>query len=599
MIYRSKPFLFLLLNAISDDNEFFSNETSDSKVKLVSGISIVTQVRNLQQKKEKASSKNANNSQIEEVKQSNKNDELKALELYLSRTAKIANVYAILNGNEDTTFIYGFISHSPTKFVYKELTKFRKRTTYMELLVYYLHKAVTEDLITEIREWCNDTADWLVRRNTAILGNRAVIVKKPGGVITVAGNLQLSSSLGDFDDKKGLKTSTSSIGNFTSFKKRKIKKYKLLIPLELQGEEKVKLEDRQKGAIDKIYELFPDMHENWVRRKRLRRLLQEEATYKAEFYNIWALNEFSSLMNRLNQSSEQNLEKIFRNDYVDPQNFLFDVNNCLLVSEENRYNVEIFKLDEGEKAELLPVPPTKGKPSIPASIGLKRQSQITMSKNSKIKNSKPLSKSTSRNTKPIRSSMQGKLMDIKNTCDLLAEGFYGLDIPDDLETKSTTTGLTVTNVNASISKNQKQAVSSSQPPPSRYTNTTNRSSFVTMPSFRDIVDSIKTIFYKFNQAAVYLEIYLLILKKKFVFFFKVISHRYKEWTLLQNTCKTLCNCMNALLIWLPTVSSDNVDIRLNDIWTLTGSYLYAAADNLLDMLFCTTPLDVRLIKIKF
>ena len=420
----------------------------------------------------------------------------------MSRATKQNNtMYALMTGAEDTTFIYGFIAHSPTKYAYKELTKFRKRTSYMELLVYYLQKAMTEELISDIRDFCNDTDDWLLRRNIAILGNRAVVTKKPGGVVTVAGNQQLTSSFGEFEDKKGgVKNSTSSIANFTTFKKRKIKKYKLLIPLELKDEERVKLEDKQKAAIDKIYDIFPDMHENWMRRKRLRRLLHEESTFKAQFYTIWALNEFSTLMNRLNQPAS---EKIFSNDFIEPQYFLFDTNNCLLLSEENRYNMEIFKLDDGEKAELLPVPPIKGKPNAQALA--KRQSLISQSKAAKIKaakGAKTAQSKTSRSTK--NRSLQNKLADVKDTSELIAESFFGLDQPeDDIDTKSSVIGLSTSNVNASNQKTQRQSISNNQPPPSRFTNTTTTSNFTQSPaSFKDIVDGIKKIFLRFNQSVV-------------------------------------------------------------------------------------------------
>ena len=416
----------------------------------------------------------------------------------MSRSTKTPSVYAIMNGTEDTTFIYGFISHSPTKYAYKELIKFRKRTSFMELLVYYLQKAMTEELIHDIRDFCVDTDDWLLRRNIAILGNRAVITKKPGGVVTVAGNQQLTGSLGEFEEKKGAKNSSSSIGNFTTFKKRKIKKYKLLIPLELKDEARIKLEDTQKGAIDKIFDIFPEMHDNWVRRKRLRRLLQEESTFKAQFYTIWALNEFSALMNRLNQPSA---DKIFSNDFIEPQYFLFDTNNCLLLSEENRYNMEIFKLDEGEKAELLPIPPTKGKPAAPQLS--KRQSIMIQSKATKAKAAKTAASKNSKTSNKLSRSQQNKLSDVKDTSELIAESFYGLDIPDDdLDTKSSVVGLTNENLNKS-QKTQSKSNSNTHPPPSRFTNTTNTSNFtVSPPSFKDIVDSIKKIFQKFNQAVV-------------------------------------------------------------------------------------------------
>jgi hypothetical protein len=493
---KTKNFCFF-----KDENEFFSSDTAESKSKPIASLNLVTQVKSIQKKEKQGNNSNTNNknnqSAVEE-KVSTKNDEWKALELYMSRTTKTPNVYAILNGTEDTTFIYGFISHSPTKYVYKELVKFRKRTSFMELLVYYLHKAMTEELINDIRDFCSDTEDWLLRRNIAILGNRAVITKKPGGVVTVAGNQQLTGSLGEFEDnKKGAKNSTSSIGNFTTFKKRKIKKYKLLIPLDLKDEARMKLEDTQKAAIDKIYDIFPEMHDNWMRRKRLRRLLHEESTFKAQFYTIWALNEFSALMNRLNQSSG---DKIFSNDFIEPQYFLFDTNNCLLLSEENRYNLEIFKENEGEKAELLPIPPTKGKPV--AQQLSKRQSMIIQSKASKAKAAKTAASKNSKSTKTPRSN-QNKTIEVKDTSELIAESFYGLDIPDDdLDTKSSVVGLTNENLNKSQSKNLSKS-NSQQQPPSRYTNTTNTSNFtVSPPSFKDIVDSIKKIFLKFNQAVV-------------------------------------------------------------------------------------------------
>ncbi len=490
---------YLLFLFIKEENEFITSDAPESKTKPASN-SIVAQARTLQQKKEKIT-KNANQAQSDENKPTVKNDEWKAIELYLARSAAKQNtIYSMLNGNEDTTFIYGFISQTPTKYAYKELIKFRKRTSYMELLVYFLQKGMSEELNTDIREWCVDTQEWIQRRNVAILGNRSIVTKKAGGVVTVAGNQQLTSSFGDFGDdgdKKGLKGSSGSqIGNFTTFKKRKIKKYKLLIPLELDGPEKVKMEDKQKAAIDKIYDLFPEMHEQWMRRKRLRRLTQEESAFKAQYYNIWGLNEFSLLMSRIQQTSSQNETLLFNNEYIEPQQFLFDTSNCMLLSEENRYNKELFKIDEVEKAELLPVPPN-GKPKAGAA---KKQSTVSIKAPRLRQVSKTPSKA-SKVTKHLRSStLQDKILDIKDTCELLADTFYGFDVPDENEneTKSTATGLTAANLNAS-NKSSKNVTTN---PPSRFTNFTNLSNQVILLSFREIVENLRKTFSKFNQAIV-------------------------------------------------------------------------------------------------
>lgn len=123
-------------------------------------------------------------------------------------------------------------------------------------------------------------------------------------------------------------------------KKRKIKKYKLLIPLELEMNEKLKLEEIQKKAIDVIYDLFPDRYESWNRRKKLRKLFMEESAFKSQFYVIWAMANFSTLMTRIQSSSPQNqtgfVQRLYSSAYLDPQLFLFDKSNAFIMNlEEN------------------------------------------------------------------------------------------------------------------------------------------------------------------------------------------------------------------------------------------------------------------------
>ncbi len=54
------------------------------------------------------------------------------------------------------------------------------------------------------------------------------------------------------------------------------------------------------------------------------------------------------------------------------------------------------------------------------------------------------------------------------------------------------------------------------------------------------------------------------------------------------------NCMNVILVLLPISSAgaDLATMTINDFWTLTCSCLYTAADDLLDMLFLTEPMEV-------
>ena len=74
----------------------------------------------------------------------------------------------------------------------------------------------------------------------------------------------------------------------------------------------------------------------------------------------------------------------------------------------------------------------------------------------------------------------------------------------------------------------------------------------------------------------------------------VIAHRYKQWTQLQNACKLMYNCVNTLIVFLPGVSFNNRKLfRLNDLWRSVYPCMYLAAENLLDMIFYTIPIEVR------
>jgi hypothetical protein len=64
----------------------------------------------------------------------------------------------------------------------------------------------------------------------------------------------------------------------------------------------------------------------------------EEAAFKSQFYVVWALNNFSVLMSRIQTSSPQNCanftQRLNHYSYLDPQMFLFDKNNAFIMNIE-------------------------------------------------------------------------------------------------------------------------------------------------------------------------------------------------------------------------------------------------------------------------
>lgn len=127
-----------------------------------------------------------------------KGKELKALDTASAKAnaAKATGFFNVLTGSEDVAQIYSYVAQNATKFVYKELVKFRKRSNYMEMFVYLLQKALSEDMHSEVNEWASDTLDWLQKRNANILGSQAVMWRKyeGGGAIAIAGNVNLAQS---------------------------------------------------------------------------------------------------------------------------------------------------------------------------------------------------------------------------------------------------------------------------------------------------------------------------------------------------------------------------------------------------------------------
>ena len=81
-------------------------------------------------------------------------------------------------------------------------------------------------------------------------------------------------------------------------------------------------------------------YESWVRRKKLRRIFNEESAHKSQFYAIWALNNFSILVNRVQQNSPQGrtnfVNRFNSSDNLDPQLFFFDKAKILLLPIEDQ-----------------------------------------------------------------------------------------------------------------------------------------------------------------------------------------------------------------------------------------------------------------------
>lgn len=99
--------------------------------------------------------------------------EFKALDSFLTRgnfTSKTININ--FTGNEDTSVIFAYIQQNSAKLIYKDIVMFRKRSNYFDILLKFLQKALDEELVKDVNEWCYDTFLWHQNRTASILGPR-------------------------------------------------------------------------------------------------------------------------------------------------------------------------------------------------------------------------------------------------------------------------------------------------------------------------------------------------------------------------------------------------------------------------------------------
>ncbi len=290
------------------------------------------------------------------------------------------------------------------------------------------------------------------------------------------------------------------------------------------------MEEKQKKAIDVLYNVFTDHYENWIRRRRLRKQFLEESAYKSQFFALWAMNDFYVLINRIQPSAfvSQTLYEnaLNQTSYLDAQMFLFDKSKALLISNPDRS-------------------------SVPRNLNQSFQSNLT-AKTKKSDIQKP-NKTKNYDQQTIENLNEEKLfsdLSVKDTCDLFSKIMCAHDLSNEI--------------------NQKEDKKSNI-----HEDDLDDSSQYGQVSSSDFIEIATVIFAKFKYAI-------------------VIAHRGKQWTQLQNVCKLMFNCINTFLVRLPPVTHNNRRMhKINDIWKSLLPCIYIAAENLLDMVFYATPIEVH------
>ncbi|XP_052780184.1 cilia- and flagella-associated protein 54-like isoform X4 [Mya arenaria] len=499
------------------------------------------------------------------------NEELKALEAHMLSISKQETQHKAqseheLSGSEDPSILHAYIAYLPSRIAYREVSRFKKRARYLEFFVQVAQKALTEGLPELAMEWCDDTDNWITRRNEQIIGVRAFLTKQPGGTMTVTGDdpKKFAAAMVEYSKEKEFSTPRGQAGGSKVVQgkpgqsapkgKRRVK-YKALrvnnnmtdAAKQAQEEAEVKFpEHYDEEALEKIGVHLPDMYRGWHRKRRLRKICNDEMTWKCQLSILQGLAQFSAFLQKLERREKimGNTDNImYKTNFLDQEWLVFETAGTLVVGWEGGplHHAHIAEPGERREKEASKYPAIREKNS-------------------------DYSESSSDEDLPTVTSRARTKTD-------------ALDLAGFERPKTTTTGIEIA-----------AALATGAPPPPMFTEPPIVED--TPRTYRSDMSTARLHTQKTDQPDIGIltaQETLDAINKSFSFFRKaiVLAHRGGYWTLLQNACRGLWNSFHTALMraYTPLLSEeDNGLLTMDEIRSLAWKPLHVAADCLLDMM---------------
>ena len=107
---------------------------------------------------------------LTDIPDDHKTAEFKAFEAFLIAHQQLDDLD--LNGGEDPTLLHNIITSHHSFVAYKEVSKFKRRPQYLEMLVHLLHSTLNKGHQDRVMEWVAEGFQWLTRRNEVLLNPR-------------------------------------------------------------------------------------------------------------------------------------------------------------------------------------------------------------------------------------------------------------------------------------------------------------------------------------------------------------------------------------------------------------------------------------------
>ncbi|XP_041347318.1 cilia- and flagella-associated protein 54-like [Gigantopelta aegis] len=262
------------------------------------------------------------------------NEELKALEANMLSMSKAAHGEHELTGSEDPNILHAYTAYLPSKLAYKEVVKFKRRARYLEFFVHVCQNALTEGFPEQVIEWCEDSMNWLQKRNEQIIGPRAYMSKQPG-VITVSGDdpKKFSAAMLEYRKEKEGAGKTKTSPKRPALMKKKQKYKPLRVTTSMSDASKKAQEETELAALEVLALYLPDLYHTKLRRRRMRKIANDEMPWRCMLNINLGLSHFGTFLQKLEKREKvlgSSGSNMYKTNFLDQEWFTFET-ACTLV----------------------------------------------------------------------------------------------------------------------------------------------------------------------------------------------------------------------------------------------------------------------------
>ncbi|XP_039214094.1 cilia- and flagella-associated protein 54 isoform X2 [Crotalus tigris] len=264
------------------------------------------------------------------------NENLEVLENMLLRLIKAGQE---LTGEEDPLFLYPVVSNWQSKTAYKEVLKFKKNSRFLEYFVMLVFRALNEEKLLRIVEWADDVLEYLKKRNRFLLGIKQIPKKK-------------KKVRGSADTKKTMTPDVSKVIELPTPKKRGSKKIglpkqstKSSGQVKTPGGKRKQIEEKRKIAFEILIIKLNICSDVYIRRRRFRRLYNEEMPWRAQLNIYLAIVHFSLFKKRTQElyNTENFIPSPDSYDDLNPEMFSLSNSGTIMITSAKEEEITDFK----------------------------------------------------------------------------------------------------------------------------------------------------------------------------------------------------------------------------------------------------------------